>query len=92
MYDAYRRRVPRRELSFGGASREGYSRRSPQEFYAEGYTVFQGPYPIQQARMYRYAPELYLLLQAEARAEGMSVPDLATVQREASQLPPPRTQ
>jgi hypothetical protein len=65
-----------REQSFDNPStREGYSKASSKEFYAEGYSVFHGGKEWNQARLLYYAPELYDLLEAEAKEEGLSIPD-----------------
>lgn len=70
------RRWKLREQSFDNPStREGYSKSSTREFYAEGYSVFHGGKPRNQARLLYYAPELYELLEAEAKEEGLPVPD-----------------
>lgn len=90
MHAAYNRRVPRRELAFSGSSRLGYSRTDPQEFYAEGYTVFHGNSANQQAKLYKYARELYAYLLAEAIDQQMPAPDIDEVRREARQLQAPR--
>jgi hypothetical protein len=67
---------PLREQSFDNPStREGYSKKSPAEFYAEGYSVFHSGNEWNQARLLYYAPELYELLEAEANKEGLAVPD-----------------
>lgn len=68
MFEAYKKRVPRRELSFDGPSTsEGLSTKSVREFYAEGYAVFHGSNDFSKARLLRYAPELYDLLEKEAK-------------------------
>lgn len=70
-----------REQSFDNPStREGYSKQSPREFYAEGYSVFHGGREWNQARLLYYAPELYALLEAEAKQQGLAVPDRAKIQ------------
>jgi hypothetical protein len=69
-----------REQSFDNPStREGYSKTSPAEFYAEGYSVFHGGKEWNQARLLYYAPELYELLEAEAKQEGLGVPDRSKI-------------
>ena len=70
-----------REQSFDNPStKEGYSKRSPREFYAEGYSVFHSGREWNQARLLYYAPELYELLEAEAKEEGLDVPDRSKVE------------
>jgi hypothetical protein len=70
-----------REQSFDNPStKEGYSKTSPREFYAEGYSVFHGGREWNQARLIYYAPELYELLEAEAKEEGLDVPDRSKVE------------
>lgn len=90
MYQNYLARLPRRELAFSRASREGYSRVSAQEFYAEGYAVFHSTNEYQQAKLYRYARELYIYLYDEANNNNMPVPNLTNIRTEAHRLPPPR--
>lgn len=89
MYNNYISRVPRRELAFSRAAREGYSMRSVHEFYAEGYAVFHGSSEYEQAKIYTYAREFYTFLQGEAIAENMPVPNLTNIQAEARRLPAP---
>lgn len=70
-----------REQSFDNPStREGYSKTSPKEFYAEGYSVFHGGKEWNQARLLYYAPELYELLEAEAKQQGLGVPDRSKIE------------
>jgi hypothetical protein len=45
------------------------------EFYAEGYSVFHGANEDAQAQLLCGALELYLLLEQEARAARLAVPD-----------------
>ncbi len=82
MFDLYKGRIPRREVAFDNPeTREGHSMRSPQEFYAEGYSVFHGPHLTSQMRLRLYAPELYHLLKTEALAKKMAVPDEAELDK-----------
>jgi hypothetical protein len=55
---------------------QGYSmNEDPREFYAEGYNVFHGNQIERQARLWRYARELYTFLENEAHQQGLGVPD-----------------
>jgi hypothetical protein len=45
------------------------------EFYAEGYSVFHGDHEDAQAQLLCYAPELYQLLEKEAREAKLAIPD-----------------
>ena len=82
MLARYRRRLPRRELSFANPSvSESHSASTPREFYAEGYSVFHGTFVDNQARLLHFAPELYGYLEAEARSFGMALPDRAALAR-----------
>ncbi len=85
------RRWKRREQSFDNPStRDGYSKSSEREFYAEGYSVFHSGRPWNQARLLYYAPELYELLEAEAKEQGLPIPDrseLAAAMKEQSLQP-----
>ena len=75
------RRFKLREESFDNPStRESYSKRSVREFYAEGYSVFHGGREWNQARLLYYAPELYEMLETEAKEEGLDVPDRSKVE------------
>lgn len=81
-----------REQSFDNPStREGYSKSSPREFYAEGYSVFHSNNISSQGRLLYYAPELYELLESEAKHEGLDIPDRSKVEAEIKEqrLPPP---
>jgi hypothetical protein len=83
MLALYIPRLPERALGFDNpATREGYSRRSPREFYAEGYSVFHGPHVSAQARLLHFAPELYELLEREARDQNLPTPDRSRLQQE----------
>lgn len=90
MYQNYLRRLPRREMAFSRAASEGYSRVSAQEFYAEGYAVFHGTSEYEQAKIYKYARELYIYLHDEATNENMPVPNLTNIIAQARRLPAPR--
>jgi Domain of unknown function (DUF4157) len=69
------------EQSFDNPStREGRSKGSEREFYAEGYSVFHGDKEWNQARLLYYAPELYELLEAEAKQEGLAIPDRSKIE------------
>jgi hypothetical protein len=59
----------RERLSFDLGAREGYSLRSVEEFYAEGFSAFHGS-AERTERMARNAPELYQRLAEDARAAG----------------------
>jgi hypothetical protein len=80
MLERYRRGAPLREQSFDNPStRESYSKKSPREFYAEGYSVFHSGNEWNQARLLYYASELYELLETEAKQEGLEVPDRSKI-------------
>jgi Domain of unknown function (DUF4157) len=81
MLDRYKKSAPLRENNFDNPStRESYSKSSPREFYAEGYSVFHSGREWNQARLLYYAPELYELLEAEAKQEGLPVPDRSKIE------------
>jgi hypothetical protein len=80
MLERYRRRSRYRIQSFDKPGREGYSKDSPREFYAEGYSVFHSGNEWNQARLLYYAPELYELLETEAKQEGLGVPDRSKIE------------
>jgi hypothetical protein len=78
MFERYKGRAKLREWTFDGPStREGHSKVNPQEFYAEGYSVFHGVDPASQMRLRLFAPELYQLLKSEALKNKQPVPDEA---------------
>jgi len=52
-----------------------HAARSVKEFYAEGYSVFHGDYEDGQAQLLCSAPELYQLLEKEAKEQKLPVPD-----------------
>jgi hypothetical protein len=80
MLDRYKKSAPLRENNFDNPStRESHSKSSPREFYAEGYSVFHSGREGNQARLLYYAPELYELLEAEAKQEGLPVPDRSKI-------------
>ncbi len=81
----YRTRVGGRDGRYSGeekrlyafdnpGTREGYSLRSPREFYAEGYSVFYGPHLESKRRLFLYAPELFRFLKREAKRYKLSIP------------------
>ena len=81
MLDRYRRRARLRENSFDNPrTREGYSKRNVREFYAEGYAVFHGSSGASKSRMLHRAPELYSLMEREARSHGLAVPDRSALE------------
>lgn len=72
MRDAYKKRLLQREDAFDNpGTREGYSRTSVAEFYAEGYSVYHGHCDMCQARMLDLAPELFEVLEREAKQFGL---------------------
>jgi hypothetical protein len=64
-----------RENAFDLGARSGYSLSSPQEFYAEGYAAFHSNQETNQARMLAYAPELFGLLESEAKQGRLPTPN-----------------
>jgi Domain of unknown function (DUF4157) len=76
MLKKYKERAVLREHSFDNPStKESYSKTSSREFYAEGYSVFHGGREWNQARLLYYAPELYELLEIEAKHGDLDIPD-----------------
>jgi hypothetical protein len=80
MFERYKKWKLREQSFDNPSTREGYSKTSPKEFYAEGYSVFHGGREWNQARLLYYAPELYELLEAEAKQQGLSVPDRSKIE------------
>lgn len=80
MLERYRSWKLREQCFDNPTTRESHSKASPREFYAEGYSVFHGGSEWSQAKLLYYAPELYNLLEAEAKQEGLTVPDRAKVE------------
>jgi len=91
MFDRYKKASPLHSQAFDNPSTSViHSKVSPTEFYAEGYSVFHGGKIDSQARLLYYAPELYNLLEAEAKKEGLPIPDRSAIDAEikAQGLPP----
>ena len=80
MFERYKKWQLREQSFDNPSTREGYSKTSPKEFYAEGYSVFHGGKEWNQARLLYYAPELYELLEAEAKQQGLGVPDRSQIE------------
>jgi hypothetical protein len=80
MFERYKKWKLREQSFDNPSTREGYSKTSPKEFYAEGYSVFHGGREWNQARLLYYAPELYELLEAEAKQQGLGVPDRTKIE------------
>jgi hypothetical protein len=80
IFDRYKKWKLREQSFDNPSTREGYSKRSPKEFYAEGYSVFHGGKEWNQARLLYYAPELYELLEAEAKQQRLGVPDRSRIE------------
>jgi hypothetical protein len=74
MLDRYRRWRLREQNFDNPSTRESHSKKSVQEFYAEGYSVFHGASEWNQAMLLYYAPELYNMLEDEAKREGLDLP------------------
>ncbi len=82
MFERYRARVPENERSFDSPrTRKGYSKESVKEFIAEATAVFRGVDLESQARLLRYAPELYSVMERQTRAAGLPVPDRSFLER-----------
>jgi hypothetical protein len=79
MFERYKKWKLREQSFDNPSTREGYSKTSPKEFYAEGYSVFHGGKEWNQARLLYYAPELYELLEAEATQQGLAIPDRSKI-------------
>jgi hypothetical protein len=80
MFERYKRWTLREQSFDNPSTREGYSKTSTREFYAEGYSVFHGGNEWNQARLLYYAPELYEYLEAEAEQQGLGIPDRAKIE------------
>jgi hypothetical protein len=69
MLDAYNKRPALRADRFGTpGTRPGYSQRSVADFYAEGFAVFHSGDEDQRFKLKALAPELFHLLEQEAKA------------------------
>jgi hypothetical protein len=77
MFERYKQWKLREQSFDNPTTQEGHSKKFPREFYAEGYSVFHGGQEWNQARLLYYAPELYEYLEAEAKQQGLGVPDRA---------------
>ena len=86
MWHKYQRRMDNlglhREDGFDLDAASGYSRTSPQEFYAEGYAVFHSHQTSNQARLFLLAPELFEYLDKESKAEGLPIPDRSELEKQ----------
>jgi len=80
MFERYKKWKLREQSFDNPSTREGYSKTSPKEFYAEGYSVFHGGKEWNQARLLYYAPELYEFLEAEAKQQGLAIPDRSKIE------------
>jgi hypothetical protein len=80
MFDRYKKWKLREQSFDNPSTREGYSKASPREFYAEGYSVFHGGREWNQARLLYYAPELYEYLEIETKQQGLGIPDRAKIE------------
>jgi len=83
MFNQYLGRLPRgKEFAFDNpTTKEGYSKTTSREFFAEGHSVFHGPHTSAQARLLHYAPELYNLLESQAKTLSLRVPDREVLKR-----------
>ncbi len=82
MYKAYVKRTENTPTSMLPASenaRSSYAKSSPSEFYAEAFAIFHGDDPQAQARLLTFAPEVFSLLQADAKANGLPTLDEAAL-------------
>jgi hypothetical protein len=76
MLDRYQKSLPEKEMSFAHPSTaDKHAGKNVMEFYAEGYSVFHGYCDICQARLLRFAPELYDYLAQESKSYGLPAPN-----------------
>jgi hypothetical protein len=78
MFDRYKKQAILHEQAFD-ITGVIHSKSTVKEFYAEGYSVFHSDEIGHQARLLYYAPELYHLLEAEAKKEGLPIPDRSAI-------------
>jgi hypothetical protein len=78
MLDRYVKVLPEKDLSFAHPSTSGkHAASNTMEFYAEGYSVFHGFNTLCQARLLRFAPELYDYLEKDSQQFTLITPDRA---------------
>jgi hypothetical protein len=82
-FDRFMKRPPSPNWSFANTKTDPEHVTSDVvEFYAEGYSVFHGGNVDAQAQLLCDAPELYQLLETEAKGQKLSVPDRVTLEKE----------
>ncbi|MFT3708578.1 MAG: hypothetical protein QM817_13080 [Archangium sp.] len=77
-YQAYSDRFgsfPKDEHFHTPTQSDSYARSDASEFYAEAFATFHGGSEEMQARLLDQAPEIYKLLEADAKKQGLPVPD-----------------
>jgi hypothetical protein len=77
-YQAYSDRFgsfPKDEHFHTPTQSDSYARSDASEFYAEAFATFHGGSEEMQARLLDQAPEIYKLLEADAKQQGLPVPD-----------------
>lgn len=81
-YDAYNKRFdsfPKDEHFHTPTQSDTYARSDPNEFYAEAFATFHGGSDEMKARLLDQAPEIYAILEADAKKQGLKVPDRASL-------------
>jgi hypothetical protein len=74
MLERYRRWQLRGDKFDFPSLEDSHSKKDVKEFYAEGYSVFHSDSERDQAMLLYYAPELYNMLEDEAKQEGLAIP------------------
>lgn len=81
-YDAYHKRFdsyPKDEHFHTPTQSDSYARSDPNEFYAEAFATFHGGTEEMKARLLDQAPEIYEILEKDAKKQGLKVPDRAAL-------------
>ncbi len=84
MYDAYVARSDgylKDDLFHSPTQRTTYARRNAQEFFGEAFAVFRGGDPSMQKKLLEQAPEIYFMLEADAKKNGAPVPDRKALEK-----------
>ncbi|MFT3840592.1 MAG: hypothetical protein QM723_26625 [Myxococcaceae bacterium] len=78
MYEAYKERakgILHQDQFHSPTQNNYYALKNAQEFFGEAFAVFHGGDPAMQAKLREEAPEMYYFLKADAKANGVPLPD-----------------
>ena len=72
---------PKDDLFHSPTQRSTYARSDAQEFFAEAFAVFHGGDDRMKARLLDQAPEVFHMLEADAKKNGVDHPDVAALKK-----------